>query len=63
MRRLVVSLAVLCLLAAPLYAEGPTLEERVGAFLGAKDPVERLHLGMEVAAAEESVVPVHAPTS
>lgn len=52
MRRLVLALAVLCLLAAPLHAEGPTLAERLAGFLGTDDGAERLRLAVEITRAE-----------
>ena len=52
MRRIVFALAVFCLLAVPLHAEGPTLEQRLAAFLGSDDAAERLRLAFEIAASE-----------
>lgn len=60
MRRLAVCLAVLSLLALPLHAEGPTLEDRLEAFLGEEAGPERLRLALEISAAKPDAAAVAA---
>lgn len=53
--RFLAPLVALALLALPLQAADPILEDRLGGYLNEPDPAERMRLGLQIAASETDV--------